>query len=203
MKNLIIWLLYFIPALVVEIFCYLTNPIVALFVIRELRTDRVKREPWNNGTFTFEREYLIKPLRYFMTHDNALDEWWYGAFNLKSHFKFLREATQHDYDNSRWIRYCCRVMWMYRNNAYGFMYNWFSRPLEPILYSKEYHVEDSGQLWWKLEVYKSSFKLEAQIPIWKTNRYMTINMGWKIHKGFPRVMYANRVPPFAAWKTYK
>jgi len=63
MKNLGIWLLYFIPALVVEIFCYLTNPIVALFVIRELRTDRVKREPFNNGTYTFDREYLIRTFR--------------------------------------------------------------------------------------------------------------------------------------------
>jgi len=203
MKNLGIWLLYFIPALVVEIFCYLTNPIVALFVTKELRTDRVKREPFNNGTYTFDREYLIKPLRWWQTHDNAVDEWWYGGFNDKSHFKFLREATQQDYDNSWWIRYCCRVMWMYRNNAYGFMYNLFSRPLEfdPKLY--EHGIEDSGKFWYLLAVYPSSFKLEVQIPIWKTNRYMTINMGWKAHKTFPRVMYANRVPPFAAIKEYK
>jgi hypothetical protein len=26
---------------------------------------------------------------------------------------------------------------------------------------------------------------------------------WKAHKTFPRVMYANRVPPFAAIKEYK
>jgi len=165
MKNLIVWLLYFIPALVVEVMCYLLNPVVALFTTSELRTDRVKRSPWDNGTFTFDREYLIKPLRWFQTHDNAVDEWWYGAFNLKSHFKFLREATQEDYDNSWWIRYCCRVMWMYRNNAYGFLYNLFSRPVEKLSYKKEHGVEDKGGFWWLLQVYPSSFQFEVQIPV--------------------------------------
>jgi len=203
MSNLVRWGLYFIPAFVVEVFCYLLNPIVALFITSEPRMDRVKRAPWNNGTFELERDYLIKPFRWFQTHDNAVDEWWYGAFNSTSFFKFLREATQEDYDNSWWIRYCCRLMWMYRNNAYGFMYNIFSRPLEKLSYKKEHGKEDSGKLWWLLQVFPSSFKFEAQIPVMFTKRYMTINMGWKAHKGFPKVMYANRVPPFAALKKYK
>ena len=203
MKNLVVWLLYFIPALVVEVMCYLLNPVAALFTTSELRTDRVKRSPWDNGTFTFDRDYLIKPLRWFQTHDNAVDEWWYGAFNTTSHFKFLREASQEDYDNSWRIRYCCRVMWMYRNNAYGFLYNLFSRPLEERVDFKEYGIEDSGKLWYLLQIYPSSWKLEIQIPIWKTNRYMSVNCGWKAHKGFPKVMYANRIPPLAALKEYK
>jgi hypothetical protein len=203
MRNLAIWLLMFIPALVVEIFCYLTNPVAALFTVRELRTDRVKRSPWDNGTYTLVREYLPKPIRWWQTHDNACDEWWYGAFNTDSHFKFLREATQEDYDSSWWIRYCCRVMWMYRNNAYGFMYNLFSRPLETAHMQYMHGLEDNGKFWYLLNVFPSSFQLEVQIPIWGTNRYMSINMGWKNHKGFPRVMYANRIPPFAALKEYK
>jgi hypothetical protein len=201
MRNLLIWLLLFIPALLVELLAYLLNPIVALFVVKELRTDRVKR--LGNKTLSFDREYLIKPLRWFQTHDNAVDEWWWGAFNTESYFKFLREATQEDYDNSWWIRYLCRVHWMYRNNAYGFMYNLFSRPYETTKTVKEHGWEDSGKFWWYLQEYSSSFQFEAQIPIAFTQRYITINMGWKAHKGFPRVMYANRVPPFAAWKKYK
>jgi hypothetical protein len=92
---------------------------------------------------------------------------------------------------------------MYRNNAYGFLYNLFSRPLEKLSYKKEHGVEDKGSFWWLLQVYPSSFQLEVQIPVVFTNRYMSINMGWKGHKGFPKVMYANRVPPFAALKKYK
>jgi len=202
LKNILLWLLLLVPSILVEIMCYLLNPIIALFITSEPRTDRVKRAPWNNGTFTFDRDYIIKPFRWFQTHDNAVDEWWYGAFNSKSHFKFLREATQEDYDNSWWIRYCCRVMWMYRNNAYGFLYNLFSRPLEERIDVKEHGVEDSGSFWYLLQVYPSSWKLEVQIPVWKTNRYISVNCGWKAHKGFPRVMYANRIPPLAAWKEY-
>ena len=203
MKILIVWILYFIPALVVEGLCYLLNPIVALFTTSEPRMDRVKRAPWNNKTFELERDYLIKPFRWFQTHDNAVDEWWYGAFNTTSFFKFLREATQEDYDNSWWIRYCCRVMWMYRNNAYGFLYNIFSRPVETLTTVKEYGVEDDGNFWWLLQVYPSSFQFEAQVPVYGTGRYMSINMGWKGHKGFPRRLYANRIPPFAALKKHK
>ena len=203
MINFLIWVIYFIPALAVEIMCYLLNPIVALFTTSEPRLDRVKRAPWNNKTYTLERDYLLKPFRWFQTHDNAVDEWWYGAFNTESFFKFLREATQEDYDNSWWIRYCCRLMWMYRNNAYGFLYNLFSRPFEERVDFKEYGIEDSGKLWYLLQIYPSSWKLEIQIPIWKLNRYMSVNCGWKAHKGFPRVMYANRIPPLAALKKYK
>lgn len=191
MKNLIIWLLLFIPAAVVELLCYILNPVVAIFTTSELRTDRVKR--LDNKTYTFDREYLIKPLRWFQTHDNAVDEWWWGAFNTTSYFKFLREATQEDYDNSWWIRYLCRVHWMYRNNAYGFLYHIFGRPKEVGAYTKEYGIEDSGKFWYFLQVFPSSWKLEAQIPYPFTKRYTSVNIGWKAHKGFDKVMYANRV----------
>jgi hypothetical protein len=191
MTNLLIWLLLFIPALLVELLAYLLNPIVALFVVKELRTDRVKR--LGNETLTFDREYLIKPLRWFQTHDNAVDEWWWGEFNKDSHFKYLREATQEDYDNSWWIRYLCRVHWMYRNNAYGFMYNIFGRPREELSWSKEVGKEKSGGFWFYLQVFPKSWKLEAQIPYPYTNRYTSVNIGWKAHKGFDKFMYANRV----------
>lgn len=190
-KLILKWLFYFIPALLVELVCYILNPVVAIFTTSELRTDRVKR--LDNKTHTFDREYLIKPLRWFQTHDNAVDEWWWGAFNTTSHFKFLREATQEDYDNSWWIRYLCRVHWMYRNNAYGFLYHIFGLPKEVGAYTKEYGVEDSGKFWYFLQVFPSSWKLEAQIPYPFTKRYTSVNIGWKAHKGFDKVMYANRV----------
>jgi hypothetical protein len=193
MKNVLLWLVLFIPAATVELLCYILNPVVAIFTTSKLRTDRVKR--LDNATVTFDREYLLKPLRWFQTHDNAVDEWWWGEFSKDSHFKFLREATQEDYDNSWWIRYLCRVHWMYRNNAYGFLYNLFGRPHEAEGRQAELGTEDSGQLWYKLQVFPSSWKLEAQLPTWG-RRYLSINIGWKAHRGFSRVMYANRVIGF-------
>jgi hypothetical protein len=198
MRNVIIWLALFIPALAVELLAYLLNPIVALFVVKELRTDRVKL--FDNRVLTFDREYLIKPLRWFQTHDNAVDEWFWGAFYKDSYWRFLRELDPVEYDNSWWIRYLCRVHWMYRNNAYGFLYNLFGKPREELSWSSERGVEKSGQFWYYLQVFPSSWKLEAEIPWPFTKRYTSINIGWKAHKGFDKVMYANRLINFRKYK---
>ena len=193
------WILYFIPALFVELMCYLLNPLVAIFTTRKDREDRVKRPPWNNAVVTIPHDYLIKPLRWFQTHDNAVDEWWYGYFNIYDWFETVRAWNQDDYDGSWWIRYYCRIKWMYRNNAYGFLYNIFSVPVEELEYKKEYGVENSRKLWWELHVYKSSFQFEAQVPLTK-DRHITINIGWKAHKGFPKKMYANRIIGFRRYR---
>lgn len=191
MKSIAKWVLWFVPAIMVELICYILNPIVAIPTRKELRTDRAKIL---GGVVTIEREYLLKPLMYFQTHDNAVDEWWYDGYAKDSFFKFLREATQEDYDSSWWIRYLCRVMWLYRNNAYGFLFHWFSTPVEDLTYEKVIGVEDSGSFWMHYQSFKHSFKLEVQIPIPFTNRYYSANIGWKSHRSapLPLKMYANR-----------
>lgn len=211
------WVLIFIPALVIEFACYLLAPLVALFIYTEPRFDRVKR--LGNKSVTLPRDYLIKHLSWFQTHDNAVDEWWYGDFHKDSHFKWLRDATQADYDKSwtldiqfnfngnikhlvngsyltpsAWfLRYVCRVHWLWRNCAYGFHYNLFSAPVESLIKTHTKGTEDVG-FWYQLQTYKSSFQLEAHIPFGK--RYFSLNIGHKHHKGFNRKMYANRIPPF-------
>ncbi|MDO9233018.1 MAG: hypothetical protein Q7U15_05895 [Methylotenera sp.] len=189
--NVLLWLLYFIPALAIELMCYLLNPLVAIFTRKELRTDRAKIL---GGVVTMPRDYLLKPLMYFQSHDNAVDEWWYDGYAKDSHFKWLREATQDEYDASWWLRYVCRVMWLYRNNAYGFLFYWFGTPIEPLIKTYEYGVEEQG-LWLRYESYPSSFKFECQIPISFTNRYFSANIGWKAHRSapLPRKLYANRI----------
>lgn len=185
------WLLYFIPAILIELYCYLTAPIVALFVVRSWQRDTVKR--LNRHDVLLPRDNLVKWLSWHQTHDNNCDEYFYGMFNTDSHFKWLRTATQDDYDNSAWLRYVCRVHWLWRNCAYGFHYHLFSTPLEinTNVYSRG--IEGAG-FWYQLAIYPSSFQLEAHIPLGK--RYFSVNMGWKSHKKIPRKMYANRIPPF-------
>ena len=199
MENVGKWLLMFIPALLVELMCYILNPVVALFTTREDRLDRVKRPPWNNAVVTIPHDYLIKPLRWWQTHDNAVDEWWYGYYNIEDWWEKARNWTQENYDNSWWIRYYCRVKWLYRNNAYGFLYNLFSVPVEELLDKKEYGVKNSGKLWIYLEVFYSGWQLEGQIPLFG-KRYYSLNIGWKGHKGFPKKMYANRIIGFKKFK---
>lgn len=182
------WILFFLPAIAIELMCYILAPLVALFVTRELRTDRVKR--MGNAQHTLLRDYLIKPLRWFQTHDNAVDEWWYGKFNTDHWFKFAREWTEMDYASKAWVRYYCRVMWLWRNCAYGFHYHLFGQPREAWPGVLKHGIEGKG-FWHQLQLYPSSFQFECHVPLGP--RYISINIGWKPHKGFDRLMYANRI----------
>ena len=193
--NLIIWFLYFIPAILIELVCYILAPIVALFIRTELRNDVVKR--LNKQIVSMPRDYLIKPLMWFQTHDNAVDEWWYGVYNVDHWFEFARNWTQSDYDQSRFVRYYCRVMWLWRNCAYGFHYALFSMPKELPLSMYEYGIEDAG-FWFKLQLFKNSFQFELQIPLGIT-RYFSMNIGWKAHKSTERLLYANRIVSFRTY----
>ena len=185
----LLWLLYFLPNLAIEVMCMVLAPLVACFITKAERTDRVKR--LGNGQVTLMREYLIRPLYWFQTHDNAVDEYWWGCFNESSALAYFRDATQAQYDKSAFLRYACRVMWLWRNVGYGFAYNVFGRKLDEELWIKERGVEKQG-FWYKLTQRRSSFQLKMTIPtpwFW----YLDINIGWKTHRGFPRAMYAGRL----------
>jgi hypothetical protein len=195
--NVLIWLLFFIPALIVEIACYILAPIVALFVTRGPRYDVVKR--LGKAKVLLERDNLIRPLILFQTHDNAVDEWWYGMYNTDHWFKFARDWQQSDYDNSAFIRYYCRVMWLWRNCAYGWLYFLFSRPKEFGGRIRIKGNENSG-FWYELKTFPKSFQLESQIPLFG-ERYFSLNIGWKAHKLTERLLYANRIIGFRKYKS--
>ena len=178
------WILYFIPALLIEGFCFLTNPIACLFVISSPRSDVVKR--LNKQVLTLPRDDLIWLFKLWQTHDNAADEGWYGLYDIP----FLANKTQQDYDNSWLIRYWCRVWWLSRNVAYGWHYLLFSRPKETAQTQYSKGIEGKG-FWYLLGVYKSSFQFQCHIPL--GNRYISMNIGWKPHKRMPRLLYANRI----------
>lgn len=162
MKNFLRWCVYFIPALLIEGFCFLTNPIACLFVVKRQRTDIVKRH--GKHAMTFNREYLRGIFYLWQTHDNAVDEGWWGLYEIP----FITNATQDDYDKSSIIRYWCRLWWLTRNTAYGWNYLLFSVPL------------DDG------------WQIKKDIPL-AFGYYNSINIGWKTHKLMPRKLYANRI----------
>lgn len=191
MMNLIVWLLYFFPAIAIELVCYILAPLVACFIRTEPRYDVVKR--LNKQVVTLQRDYIIEPLYWFQTHDNAVDEWWYGLYNVDHWFAFARNWTQADYDRSRVIRWYCRVMWLWRNCAYGFHYNLFSRQKETFCNVFTHGIEGKG-FWYELKLYKYSFQFECQVPLGA--RYLSVNVGWKAHKTTQRLLYANRIIGF-------
>lgn len=182
------WILYFIPALIVELICWVLTPLVCLFVVRRLHTDKVKRY-YNKQTVTLMREFLPDWLSLFGTPDNAVDEFFMGMYS--------DTPTEGQYHSSWFWRYYCRCMWLFRNTAYGWHYLLFSVPAE------EGVVSESGTkyegFWYKLTKRPSSFQLQYQLPIPFTKRYIDGNIGWKSH-GFDTLMYANR---FIGLRSYK
>lgn len=195
--NIFIWLLFFIPALFIELACYFLAPIAALFTKRYLRYDVVKR--LGKIKAVLERDDLITPFVLFQTHDNAVDEWWYGMYNVDHWFKFAREWTQEDYDNNWLIRYYCRLMWLWRNCGYGFLYALFSRPKENT--GKYYYKGNENKgFWYELKTFKYSFQFESHIPLGFGKRYLSLNIGWKAHKLTDRLLYANRIIGFRKYK---
>lgn len=178
------WLLYFIPALMIEGFCFFTNPIACLFVRRSLQTDVVKR--LNKQTVQLPRDNLIWFFKLWQTHDNNVDEGWYGLYDIP----FLANKTQADYDQSWLIRYWCRVWWLSRNTAYGWHYWLFSRPKETAHQQYSLGIQGKG-FWYSLKLFNASFQFECHIPLGQ--RYISINIGWKPHKNKPKLLYANRV----------
>ena len=173
----LLWLSIFPLNFAIYLACMILNPVVALFV-----TER-------DG-----REYLVKPLYWFQTHDNPVDEYWYGGYFSDSFFTYVKNATQAQYDNSRFLRYVCRLFWLWRNCAYGFSYNLFGRDLiNPETMTE--HGDEKHGLWWRYTDRVNSWQWKAHIPVGLGLR-MDINIGWKTHKGFNRAMYADRICAF-------
>lgn len=87
-------------------FTYVTAPITAFFIVRADEHAITGFPSYIDG---FPREFLIPLFRWQQTHDAPVDE--YFMF----HYKGVRDGA--------FIRYWCRVLWIWRNNSYGLAHN--------------------------------------------------------------------------------
>ena len=86
------------------------------------------------------------------------------------------------------------VLWLLRNCAYGFIYNLFGLYLIVEEVVNETGNEKSGK-WRRFTLRTNSWQLKAHYPI-GFGLQLDVNIGWKVHKGFPRAMYADRIISF-------
>lgn len=168
MLKYIIWALLWPVLFSVSFLGRILSPIAVCFVERKLRLDTVKRLGKRQAMLL--RDDLVWWLSWFGTDDNDVSEWWYGCYNADSNFAFIRNWTQSDYDNSKLIRWYCRMMWLQRNSMYTFNRKFFG--INP----------DSWMAW----------QYKADKPLW-FGYYNSINIGWKAHKGIKKLMYAGRI----------
>jgi len=103
----LLYILYFIPHLLVVILCWWTNPIACMFPSRQ-----------TNG-----RDKLWGIFNLWSTHDACVDEGYYSEY-----FGANTPQGHYDYDHSAWLRYKYRLLWLKRNTGYGWTYLLFSLP---------------------------------------------------------------------------
>ena len=179
-KHVALWAGLFLINLLSGIVFRLLTPIICLFITRSRCADVVKRH--GKKVVILSRDNILDAFSWFATPDNNVDEWWYGMYNT-DHFAFARKWTQVDYDNSRFVRYYCRVMWLMRNSGYGFSLAFMSKPAELALET----VYPASILWQR----PSSFQYKGVKPL-GLGFYNHFNIGWKKLKGVDRLTYAGR-----------
>lgn len=125
-----LWFIFYPMNLMLSILCYLTN--------------------WLAVLFADERGELHGSWLYWQTWDDSLDVEWFVKetvpkifrYDFDKHYVSTREAPEYlkplgrDKGAVKCInneftlkeriqRYFCRVLWLYRNNGYGFAFYWF------------------------------------------------------------------------------
>ena len=128
------------------------------------------------------REWLIKPLRWFQTFDAPLDEGHFGGYFTTTN------------------PYLYRMYWLVRNPAYGFGH--FLLGVEPTLNKPivigSVNKWDTGVDNWEYSDWGNAFNLRAQW-FFTTKWFIRINIGWKGHYGFTRLMLTSHITP-RKWK---
>ena len=188
------WLIILIPAFLIELLAWLVTPIVALFV-----KNSEEKITSSSIDAPMIREQLQHYVYWFQTHDNPVDEYWYGGYYKESFFPYVKKMTQEKYDDSKVARYVMRMLWMFRNTAYGIHYAIFSKPERgtPIkVYSHGVFRQD--RFWYFLKIYENnSFHFKGHLPLLPiikgSNIFNDFNLGWKAHKEVEKCLYANRI----------
>ena len=121
----------------------------------------------------YGRDMLAPWLSWFDTFDSATDEYWYGKY------KRVVDKPEAWYRESAFNRYLCRVWWLQRNSAYGFNYSVFG-------------IAANSPLAWQ-------YKACLPLPFGYWNN---INIGWKAHAGFAKLMFAGRILGLRKTKEY-
>jgi len=190
------WLAFFILGTASTLLTWLLAPIVALFYYKEPRKDVVKR--FNKEVKIFDREYIVKWLNWFSTHDNATDEYFWGWYegdwlDTKLFGKPAGHWTIAEYDDSWLMRYWARVRWMWRNPAYKFCH-------DVLGFQREDGCLERVSTWrgFEIKTWTNPNGAKAFLVVGGLGFKPFDNMrfGWKANKTFSKLMLADRIISF-------
>ncbi len=183
---MILWLIYFFLALIISILCYATNWLVVLFANDdgELPSFLHLWQTWDNS---IDCSDSVSVAPKFLQYD------W------KAHYREYVGTTTYlrSVNRDRWYslcyndkftiiellqRYCCRVLWLMRNNAYGFCFYLLGQNVSP-----QSEITTSEHTEFVREIYGGNvggaWKYKNTAPIFHLFGY-TVHfnnlLGWKI-----------------------
>ena len=193
-----IYLLYLMGALLTTVLCYLTNPLVVLFADENGELHGILRY-WQTWDDSLDSAYFMRDVvpvkfpsfnydypKHYVHHIDTTDE--LAALGRERNYSTLIKPLS---EKERLQRYVCRVLWLYRNNAYGFSFWLLGRDV----YGEDMVIESTGDVVRGHERYGDAwiYKNDAHICGWL---YWKIFLGWKIDYHSPkkkRAMLANRI----------
>lgn len=122
-----LWVLYCILDVLFNIICYITNPIVLLFADEKGNLPKIFKW-WENWDDHLDVEWMIS--------EHHVPKW--AEYDFNRHYKYYSEWEALEKTGvykgfvvildpnftlkERFQRYVCRLVWLYRNCAYGFSY---------------------------------------------------------------------------------
>lgn len=199
---MILWLIFLPFSLLCSVLCYLTNWLAVLFADEdgELHGIWHNWQTWDNSVFCsdsvevapgFLRYDWPKHYREYKDSDEYLSsvnrERWYCVC-IDHNFTLLERVK----------RYLCGVLWLIRNNAYGFCFYLLGLDVSPFLETTQSeHVIKSREIFGGNAAGAWMYKNDA--PIFSAFGW-TVHwnnlLGWKIDTGAKkttRAMIANRI----------
>lgn len=196
------WLLYLPLSLLTTVLCYLTNWFVVLFadINGELPGIFKYWQTWDNSVFcsdsvevapSFLKYDWPKHYREYKDTTPELKAWnrerWFVVC-INPYFTFTEEVK----------RYACGVLWLMRNNAYGFAFYLLGATVKSLAL----HIKTSENTIYVREIYGDAWMYKNEAPIFTLFGW-TVHwnnlLGWKIDtsaKYDTRAMIANRVAFF-------
>lgn len=169
-------------ALICHLLCWLTNPIVVLFADHNGELHGLLKL-WQTWDDSLDAEYYMKECvpscldygwdEHYTSYEDTDD--WAAIYGKKRKFSVAKPDAEWTV-KQRIQRYVCRVLWLYRNSAYGFMFYLFGADLSGAKYKlvqdNEFYCRDNAGLF----CYKNE-KQFCKYLRWK------IYLGWKTYPG--------------------
>lgn len=192
------WLLYLIPSLLSTVLCYLTNWFVVLFADRDGELHGLFHL-WQTWDDSLNGEFSVECAPKFLRYD-----WAKHYVEYKDTTKYLKSVNRDRWFatciNDEWTllerfqRYACRVLWLMRNNAYGFAFYLLGITATPFLDVKKSEntisVKDKNSDAWMYKNDAPMFSLFGYTFSWCNF------LGWKMDVDAEmdtRCMIANRI----------